>query len=113
VVLVPAFQHLWSEWDERLRHVRRYDRRLLGRTLSEAGWRVSASRFLFSAAYPAALARRHLIGRSVWSDVEFPRVSPAVNRMLGMAFDLESRLPDLGVGTTLAMLGCREGERGG
>jgi len=109
VVLVPAFQNLWSRWDERLCHVRRYDRQLLRRTLTEAGWRVLGSRFLFSAAYPAAIVRRHLIARSVWSDVEFPRVSPTVNRVLRVAFDLECRLPDLGVGTTLAMLACCEG----
>jgi SAM-dependent methyltransferase len=110
VVLVPAFQHLWSGWDERLGHVRRYDRPLLRRTLSEAGWRVIDSRFLFSAAYPAAIARRYLIARSVCSDVEFPKVSPAVNRMLRATFDLECRLPDLGVGTTLAMRACRNGD---
>ncbi len=40
IVSVPAYQWLWSEWDEAMQHVKRYRRGLLGEELQAAGWTI-------------------------------------------------------------------------
>lgn len=100
VVLVPAMPSLWSAWDERLAHRRRYDRRTLTRHLNEAGWATRHVRFVFPSMVAPAVFRRHF-GVHETSD-EFPRVSPAVNRLLTTVTGLESRMPWWPFGTSLA-----------
>jgi hypothetical protein len=102
VVVVPAFPHLWTEWDERLGHRRRYARAELRAHITGAGWRVVGMRFLFATLYPAALLRRPILGARRLSSTEFPRVSPRTNALLKAWFRLESRLPFLPLGTSLA-----------
>jgi SAM-dependent methyltransferase len=58
LVTVPAFQFLWSPWDDLERHKRRYDRAGLGRVLESAGFRVEASSHFFAPLFPAALGMK-------------------------------------------------------
>jgi SAM-dependent methyltransferase len=102
IVLVPALMQLWSTWDERLGHFRRYDRPTLETHLRQAGWRPLSTRYLFTGMFPAALLRRWLIVRGSVSETQFPRVSPWLNRLLAMGFYAESQIPGLPVGTSLA-----------
>ncbi|HEV8241549.1 MAG TPA: class I SAM-dependent methyltransferase [Thermoanaerobaculia bacterium] len=90
---VPAFAHLASRWDERLRHHRRYTRRSLIAVARAAGLAPLHSSYLFAVVYPAALLR-HWTG---WHDgresCEFPPVSPLTGRLLSWLGRAEAALP--------------------
>jgi SAM-dependent methyltransferase len=82
IVTVPAFRHLFSAWDERLGHRRRYTRRGLRKAFEERGLGVAVCRYFFSLAYPMALLRR---GTGLFDGsrcCEFPPVPGAVNATL-------------------------------
>lgn len=100
LVMVPAFNHLWSAWDIRLEHRRRYSRGLLAKQISDAGWTLRGTRFLFSALYPVAFWRRLSVSYQVTA-TEFPRVSPFLNATLQKLFYWESLIPLRPVGTSL------------
>src|SRR6185295_15355785 len=57
-VSVPAFPHLFSRWDQRLHHHRRYTRRTLAAVVRAAGLEPVHTSYLFAIAYPPALLRR-------------------------------------------------------
>ncbi|OGM21887.1 hypothetical protein A2714_04155 [Candidatus Woesebacteria bacterium RIFCSPHIGHO2_01_FULL_38_9] len=40
IINVPAFNWLWSQWDEVLQHKRRYTRKMLEKALSENGFKI-------------------------------------------------------------------------
>ena len=42
IVSVPAYQMLWSDWDETLHHVKRYRKGMLRSELESAGWRIES-----------------------------------------------------------------------
>ena len=109
VVLVPALQRLWSEWDDLLGHHRRYDRPMLRRELEAAGWRPRSMRYLFAPLVIPALAREWMTRRTV-SRAEFPRVPRALNGMLTRLFIAETYLPPLPFGTTLAAVAVKAGQ---
>jgi SAM-dependent methyltransferase len=102
VCLVPAMPFLWSEWDERLGHQRRYGAGLLRQHLGEAGWNVISVRHLFPSMVIPAIARRWM-GVSSGAD-EFPEVSDPLNRILVRVNDLEHRFLRWPFGTSLAAL---------
>lgn len=83
VVTVPAYQWLYSEWDHALGHFRRYTRSLLRFQAEEAGLRVLRLTHWNAFTLPAAVAVRsysRLFPNNRSAD--FPRVSPATNRLL-------------------------------
>jgi SAM-dependent methyltransferase len=102
VVLVPAIQRLWSAWDDRLGHRRRYDRRLLSEHLVAGGWTPIELRYLFGPLAVPGLLRERLAGRSALLGTRFPRVPSALNRLLMATFIAETYLPSPPFGTTLA-----------
>jgi SAM-dependent methyltransferase len=106
---VPAFPHLFSRWDERLRHHRRYTRRHLLRAVGAAGLEPIAARYLFALVYPAALLRRWLGWHDGSASCEFPVVSPIVGRLLRGAARLEMALPRPGMpfGTSVTLVARR------
>ncbi|MDX3967634.1 MAG: class I SAM-dependent methyltransferase [Bradyrhizobium sp.] len=104
VILVPALTALWSEWDVRLGHKRRYSRATLEAQLIEGGWEPIRSRYLFSAMTIPGLVRAKLINSNSLSATEFPRVSPLLNRVLTRIFEIETRFPSLPFGTSVAAL---------
>lgn len=115
VVTVPAFNFLWSPWDDMEKHKRRYNPRSLERALETAGFRVERKKFFFLPLFAPALLVK--IGRSLKarftgpSDripdidemVEF-RDRGLVNSLLTQALSLEKPLVRMGgapVGTSL------------
>jgi SAM-dependent methyltransferase len=58
IVLVPAFESLWSKHDEEVGHVRRYRRKDVSRLLTESGMQVHKSTYFFMWLVPPALIRR-------------------------------------------------------
>lgn len=104
VILVPALTALWSEWDIRLGHKRRYTRATLKAHLIEGGWEPVRSRYLFSAMTLPGLVRAKLIKSNSLSATEFPRVSPFLNGVLTRICETETRFPSLPFGTSVAAL---------
>jgi hypothetical protein len=102
VCLVPALQGLWSEWDERLGHQRRYTTRTLRGHLTMAGWKPVSLQYMFPSMVLPALARR-------WAGVtggadEFPAVPQWVDRALGGWTAMENRFRRWPFGTSVAAL---------
>jgi SAM-dependent methyltransferase len=78
VVTCPALEALWSAWDVRLGHFRRYRLRALRRLLALSGLELVDSRYLFQAmVLPGLLRRLHEP-----SGAEFPEISAALNGAL-------------------------------
>jgi 2-polyprenyl-3-methyl-5-hydroxy-6-metoxy-1,4-benzoquinol methylase len=106
---VPAFPHLFSRWDERLRHHRRYTRRSLAAAVRAAGLVPVTAAYLFAAAYPAALLRKWLGWHDGRDACEFPPVAAGVDRLLRCLGRAELALPPSlrPVGTSVALLARR------
>ena len=113
-VSVPAFPHLFSRWDERLHHHRRYTRRGLASVVRDAGLLPAGSSYLFAVAYPAALLRRWVGWHDGSESCEFPPVSPLVEALLAGAGRVEVALPTwlrAPLGTSVVMLARRPAPR--
>ena len=83
IVTVPAVPALMGPWDRMLGHHRRYTRRMLRRQAGAAGLRVAWLSHWNAFTYPAALVVRLAVKyRDGRRSAEFPRVAPAVNRLL-------------------------------
>ena len=79
VVTVPAMQWAFSSWDTELGHFRRYSRAQLEATLRGAGLRVEGSQYLFPELLILLPIRK--LRRGQRSDVDFPQLSPLLNRI--------------------------------
>ncbi len=60
IVSVPAFQSLWSPWDDVEKHKRRYTRQSLARVLEGAGFEVLRKTYFFAPLFFAALGMKVL-----------------------------------------------------
>ena len=95
IFTVPAYPFLFSDWDERLGHFRRYTASTLQLHAREAGLRVVKLSHWNSFTLPAACVLRVI--RKVFpspTGTEFPKVSPWVNRTLIRVAEMEKRLSD-------------------
>jgi SAM-dependent methyltransferase len=63
LIYVPAFKLLYSSFDRRIGHLRRYDRKTLSVVVEAAGLRVAEVRYADSAGFLAALLYRVLKGK--------------------------------------------------
>ena len=83
IVTVPAYQWLYSDWDEALGHYRRYTMKMLRQQATEAGLNVVRITHWNAFTLPAAVAVRsyeRIVPRK--RSAEFPRVSNQTNNML-------------------------------
>jgi SAM-dependent methyltransferase len=97
IFTVPAYPILFSDWDERLGHFRRYTSSMLRLHAREAGLHVLKLSHWNSFTLPVAFLLRML--RKVVpsrSGTEFPRVPKWMNRVLINMADFEYRLSRLG-----------------
>jgi len=109
---VPAFPHLFSRWDERLHHHRRYTRRSLAAVARAAGLVPLHASYLFAVAYPAALLRRFTGWHDGSESCEFPPVSSLSGRALSWLGRTEAALPPIlraPFGTSVALLARKPG----
>ncbi len=90
VVTVPAMPSLHSAWDDLCGHFRRYTPSTLRADLQAGGWQVARLRHVFSFCVPPAWWQRR-VTRKV-QEVEFPPVSPLVNRLMTTAGRIERQL---------------------
>ena len=114
VVVVPAFQLLWSQHDETFQHRRRYTAAQLEAALRAAGLVPERTTYLHALIFPIALvwrvASRWLgLGR-VAPKHDFWPIPAWLNRLLAAAYRLEAfwlRRFDLPVGVSVACIARR------
>ena len=118
VVSVPAFQWLWSYWDEWLGHRRRYTRRQLVALMRQAGFHVVWASYAECLTLGAIAPLRWWKGRQVarGRDIGSDNAPPPgwVNRMLLGYERMENRLLRwivLPWGTSVAVVGMKESAR--
>jgi len=104
VALVPAMKSLWSSWDDRLSHRRRYDRRMLQFQIAEAGWTVQQVRYLFPSMVIPGILRARLLRADKLPTDEFPSVSGWANWTLHAWTSMEARFPGWPLGSSLAVV---------
>lgn len=90
VVTVPALQWAYSSWDSNLGHFRRYSRRQLRDRLTAAGLEVESCSYLFPELLVLVPVRK--LRRSARSNVDFPALSPLVNRLGYLVSSTTTRL---------------------
>jgi dolichyl-phosphate beta-glucosyltransferase len=108
VITVPAFRVLWSQHDDALCHLRRYEKDSLLRDLNEAGWNVETMNYFFLASFlvvaPIRIMRRLLFSRyRLMSDTTTLPPKP-INEFLKLVCKAEIKLADrcqVPFGTTL------------
>jgi SAM-dependent methyltransferase len=110
IILVPAFPALWSTWDEKLGHFRRYTKARLSSELRDAGWRPILGGYIFGSMFLPALWRARLIKRDQLSDQEFPVVPPGLNTLLTRWYKGETLSLRWPLGTSVAMLAVKSGQ---
>jgi SAM-dependent methyltransferase len=115
VVTVPAYQHLWSDFDVEAHHCRRYEPAGLQQRLRAAGFSVEYLTPFMATLYPFARAarvigdalRRRSDSRPSAVDEQL-KIRPGLNGLLSFALAQESRLiarrRHLPVGTSLLAL---------
>ena len=121
VLTVPAHQWLWSEHDEALRHLRRYQHRRLRKVVEGAGLRVEKLTEAVALALPAIVLyralRRLTRGSSDEPATSLVRLPGPLNRLLIGLLDVENavigccRLP-LGASLMAVARKPAEGDKG-
>jgi len=100
LVMVPAYQWLWSEHDVINHHKRRYRAATLRTPAAQAGWRPVRTTYFNGILLPVAIVHRRLTRRSVLvgepvSDLQ--QTSEPLNTILEWPLRFEARLIGLGL----------------
>jgi hypothetical protein len=82
LLTVPAMPTLWSKWDLRLGHFRRYTKAMLAAAVEPLPFETLESSYLFPELIPAAWWRRAGAGRKGDDDAEFPDLPGSLNAAL-------------------------------
>lgn len=89
---VPAYQSLWTYWDEMLGHKRRYRRSNLLQILKKVGFRTQFDSYFYSFLVPVAIVFRSLKTILDNRASDFVDVPDGINRLLLLLCSLERRL---------------------
>lgn len=92
IFTVPAYPWLFSDWDQRLGHYRRYTKPMIREQVQQAGLKLEMLRYWNAFSLPAAIVLR--LVRKIWpasSGTEFPQVSEWMNGTLIRAAKLEQQ----------------------
>lgn len=104
---VPAYPWLFSDWDRRLGHFRRYTRAMMQEQVKQAGLKLETLRHWNAFTLPAAIVLR-IVRRLRPSSrgTEFPRVSRWINHALLGAASIERRVGSMfGMPCGLSLVG--------
>ncbi|HEX5982658.1 MAG TPA: hypothetical protein VFY69_00480, partial [Solirubrobacterales bacterium] len=84
LLTVPAMPFLWSDWDTKLGHYRRYTKRSLRRAVDSLPLEIEEQSYIFPELIPAGIARRLRSRRGSQDDAgaEFPELSNSLNETL-------------------------------
>jgi len=92
LVTVPAFQALWSHYDELAHHVKRYSFKMLTRELNAGGWHIESQFFLFALLFPLFAAQRIFVRLGLTHPQLFKPVPAVINHVLYFLTRLEMLL---------------------
>lgn len=81
-ITVPAFKSLWSGHDVYLGHYRRYTTQMLRSVLSQAGFGVAKTYYLYGLIFPLVWIVRRLTNKTYKPKTSLKPVNPAVNALL-------------------------------
>jgi SAM-dependent methyltransferase len=116
VITVPAYAHLWSSWDIRLNHKRRYSLNDLKNKLIEAGFGIQKLSYCHMLLYPFVYVYRKVLRlpRGQYSEKSDFAVLPShtVSRCFFLYYHLERRLlkiVNLPFGVSIFALGVKRG----
>ena len=125
MVTVPAFESLWSYFDEAAHHVRRYSRQLLISSLRKTGFEVEYASYYMMSIFPLVWAGRRLaslrpsssrltpekrVDALTLNELRIvPLVNPVLAGVLGAETLLTARRIALPFGTSLVALARRSG----
>lgn len=88
---VPGLPSLYSSWDKKLGHYRRYTRDSLSRVIQQSGFQIRRATYAFAYSVPPALVYRFL-HRYSDEDCLFPKLPHFLNRSLIVLGDIEASL---------------------
>ncbi len=91
IVTLPARQELWSAWDERYGHMRRYDLAAVRALFAASRLALSSARYFFHALYPVMRLTIRLQGRA--TSIAPPPARSPFHACLGWIFATEARIP--------------------
>ena len=91
LLTVPAYAHLWSYWDERLEHFRRYEYKDLKALMVKEGFKVKKITFFNLLIYPFGFAWRKLLDKkeSRVSDFKVSQGGRLMNALIGGYYAVE------------------------
>ena len=99
LITVPAYQWLWSSFDDSLHHRRRYTVSRLARQARAAGWEPQVETYFYSTMLPIVaivrLIRRWRSDQNLSSDLSLGTAS-SLNRWLDLPVRAEARLVERG-----------------
>jgi hypothetical protein len=102
-ITVPAHPQLWSDWDARYGHYRRYTPETLRETVMAAGFRPARLHSFFHSLY-IPMRLMSLVGMKRRTEEAAPS-NPALHGVIASLFHWEARvLPDWVPGTSLGMM---------
>jgi len=98
LLTVPAYQHMWSYWDERLHHCRRYEYKALKSLIGSENFQIRKITFFNALIYPAAFIKRKLIKtkEDEVSDFKISQGGGIVNRLIGFYYAAERAWTHIG-----------------
>lgn len=94
IVTVPAFQFLWSKWDEVLHHKRRYTTASLTKVTEQAGFTVLKKSYAYSfLVIPVLIIRslKQLLSKNEYQS-DFKLSHPAINALMKVVTTIEQKL---------------------
>ncbi len=91
LITVPAFDWLWSRWDEVLHHKRRYSKNMLKEVLAGEGFEIVKISYLYSfLVLPALLVRFiKMLGSEKSYSSDFKLTLPIINKFMVLLCDIE------------------------
>ena len=98
LILVPARQELWSAWDQKLGHFRRYTTSMLEDVGRQSGFQVIDARYLFPQFFLLGLIRKKFFAPKE-GNADLPILPPLLNQLvfcLGAMVSFFWRRPPLG-----------------
>lgn len=108
IIMVPAYQWLWSDHDELTHHKRRYNLAQCKELLAEGGFNIRYATYFNSLLFPLAVLRiklRKYFSNDLYSAMHIPM--PFINRLLLSVFKLESHLiPSISIPFGISILIC-------
>ncbi len=91
ILTVPSYKHMWSYWDERWGHFRRYNHKNLKALIGGRGFHFIKLSYFNAVVYPAALVVRKCLGmgKSGSVDSKISQGGPIIQGGMGLYYHLE------------------------